>query len=332
MNKYYFIPAFFVLLLSCSCKKHSAVPACQPFVNTWNFKGVNWADARDNYVDGPLVLSGFTGSDNYATIQTRTAIVIAGFKNNLGANTVRMPINPQTVLQSWWQSYTGAIDMALSSNMKVILAYWEGAANKNGLIDDTAQFYAMWHGVINKYGANSNVYFEIFNEPFGYTTPQWQTICQQWLDTFSSVPRCRILIGGTGYDDNVTAMGADSIFNDCLLSQHGYAFWIPQLTTVQDWETVLQSRVSPYQNRTILTEFGVPMTTGIDYSQGTSTNNNIAFLQAATQQCAAWNMGSCYWPGLRDSDSYSIQLLQNDTMYTTNASGAQLIESGWGVQ
>jgi endoglucanase len=322
---------FLTAVLFSGCKKHTAAPVCQPFVNTANFRGVNWADERDNYVDGPLVLSGFTGSDNYAAIQAKANIVMSGFKNNMGANTVRMPINPQTVNQSWWNSYTGAIDGALANHMKVILACWEGVAHKDGMIDDTAQFYAMWHCVINKYGGNDSVYFEIFNEPFGYTAPQWQTICQQWLDTFSSVPHCHVLIGGTGYDDNVTPMGADSIFNDCLLSQHGYAFWVPTLTYPQDWETLLQSRVSPWQNRTIVTEFGAPMTTGIDYAQSANGNSNIAFMQGVTIQFAAYNMGSCYWPGLRDSDTYSMQILQNDSMITTNASGLALVKNGWGV-
>ncbi|MBK8658522.1 MAG: hypothetical protein IPN22_06530 [Bacteroidetes bacterium] len=49
-----------------------------------SFHGVNWADARDNFVDGPLVLSGFDlGSDrNY--IQQRSQIVISGFKQSSG--------------------------------------------------------------------------------------------------------------------------------------------------------------------------------------------------------------------------------------------------------
>ncbi|TWV92758.1 hypothetical protein [Chitinophaga pinensis] len=36
-----------------------------------DFKGVNWADTRDNFADDELVLSGTTISDSYATIQTK---------------------------------------------------------------------------------------------------------------------------------------------------------------------------------------------------------------------------------------------------------------------
>jgi len=334
MNHATLLTTLLALLILTGCKKNagSSTPVCAQTLTTTDFKGVNWADERDNYVDGPLVLSGFAASDNYAGIQAKANIVIGGFKNNLGANTVRMPVNPQTVLTNWWPNYSGAIDMALSNNMKVILACWEGVIHKDGRIDDTTQFYAMWHGIINKYGANNNVYFEIFNEPFGYAQSQWQTICTQWLDTFSSVPRCRILIGGTGYDQSVASMGSDSAFNGCLFSQHAYAFWLPGTNTVSGWFDQAHIAINPYQNRTILTEFGVAMTTGIDYTQPANGNGDIAFMQAMAQYCDSFHMGSCYWPGLRDSDSYSLQILRNDSMITTNASGRQLVRQGWGLQ
>jgi len=329
-----FIYSLGLLLLLFGCAKNKPlvhVFACPDQLNTSNIHGVNWADERDNYVDGWLYPSGITASDNYASVQAKANIVLSGFRNNLGANTVRLPINPQTVLQSWWQTYTGAIDEALSSHMNVILACWSGAANKNGMIDDSVQFWNMWQVVVNKYNNNDSVYFEIFNEPFGYTIPQWQAICVQWLNTFPQVPRCRVLIGGFSYDDFVVVMGQDSAFKGCLLSQHLYPWW-GNFAGAADWESALQTRIYPYQNRTILTEFGAPMTTGLNYNQTTGTDTNIAFIQGVTSWLSNNNMGSCYWPGLRDSDFYSIQLLQNDSMLTTNASGVTQLRKGWNLQ
>lgn len=66
-----------------------------------SFAGVNWADARDNYNTGWVIPTGLTASDSYATVQTKANIILAGFQNNLGANTVRLPINPPSVEQSW---------------------------------------------------------------------------------------------------------------------------------------------------------------------------------------------------------------------------------------
>ena len=312
-----------------SCSHHKTESACVT-LNTSGFHGVNWADERDNYVDGWLLPSGIVATDNYAQVQAVSDTVLAGFRNNLGANTIRLPINPQTVLQGWWQSYTGAIDKASSSNMNVILACWEGAAHKDGLIDDSLQFWQMWQTVVQKYSGNDKVYFEVFNEPFGYQIDAWKAICHQWLQTFPQVPRCRVLIGGPSYDDYVGVMGIDTSFHGCLLSQHIYPWW-GSYTTTAAWQQALQSRIDTFGYRTILTEFGAPMTTGLDYSQVSSTDVNINFMQGITQQVSIYNMGSCYWPGLRLNDSYSIQNLSNDTMTTTNLSGATLIRNGWNL-
>ena len=97
--------------------------------------GVNWADGRDNFVDGWVIPSGLTAGDNYTTVSAKANAILTGFQNNMpGVNTVRLPINPPSVSDSWWGAYTGAIDRALSKNMKVILACWESASSHNGTI------------------------------------------------------------------------------------------------------------------------------------------------------------------------------------------------------
>ena len=87
------------------------------------FRGVNWADARDNYVDGWVIPTGLTAADSYSTVRSKADGILAGFQNLLGANTVRLPINPQSVNSAWWASYRGAVDSALGLGMKVILSY-----------------------------------------------------------------------------------------------------------------------------------------------------------------------------------------------------------------
>src|SRR5215510_10196314 len=120
--------AAFALGLAAAWWLH-AIPA-QAATN--DFRGVNWADERDNFVDGVLVLGGLSTSDSYATTQAKANGILTGFQNNLGANTVRMPVNYSTVSGSYWSSYTGAIDMAVSKGMNVILSYWEAASSRNG--------------------------------------------------------------------------------------------------------------------------------------------------------------------------------------------------------
>lgn len=229
------------------CKKNSpdaveqkdeeiAAKVEQPLaVGAGGIAGVNWADGRDNFVDGWIIPSGLTSSDDYTTVSAKANSVLTAFQTNMpGVNTVRLPINPSTVAESWWGAYTGAIDRALTKNMKVILACWEGASSRDGIIDNTTQFWAMWQTVVTKYSGNSNVYFEVFNEPHGYTLTQLTTIYAEFLTRYPNVPRGRILLGGTGYSENVTGVGADSRFTNCLLSLHNYAFWATRTQTA--WE------------------------------------------------------------------------------------------------
>src|SRR5262245_38695476 len=104
----------------------SPASAAVPGHGTSQFKGVNWADPRDNYADDPVVLSGLSLSDSYAQTYAKATRVIAAFRANLGANTVRLPINPYTVNGSYWKSYRGVIDAASAQGFKVIVSYWEG--------------------------------------------------------------------------------------------------------------------------------------------------------------------------------------------------------------
>lgn len=297
--------------------------------------GVNWADGRDNFVDGWVIPSGLVSGDSYNTVSQKANAILTGFQNNLpGVNTVRLPINPPSVLESWWGAYRGAIDRALAKNMKVILAYWEGASSRDGRIDNTAQFWSMWQTVVNQYGGTANVYFEVFNEPHGYSLAELTTIYQEWLTRYPSVPRGRILLGGTGYSENVTAIGADSRFTGCLLSLHNYAFWNTSRVSITEWELDWRSRFGSYANRTVVTEYGAAMTTGKNYTGSANGDHEIAYIQGSTNVFRADGVSSVYWPGLRDGDSYSIQTRSgsgtNINLTTTNASGAQRIRYAWG--
>jgi len=274
--------------------------------------GVNWADGRDNYADDNLVLSGLSSSDSYQVVKTKAGIILNGFKTELGANTVRIPVNPYTVSGSWWNSYKGAIDKALEMDMKVILGYWEGPNNKDGKVDNTTAFWDMWSKIVREYGTNGGVYFEIMNEPFGYSQSEWGNLCAQWLSVYSGVPHGRILVGGTGYDDYVTGMGADNRFSDCLLSQHIYPYWNSSLTTESAWRSELNKRIGQYASRTVITEFGTEMDTtyGVfDYGDTSSKDHRIVFMRAVTNYIHDNNMGATAWPGLRTGDSYSIMYL-----------------------
>jgi hypothetical protein len=176
-----------------------AQPAAPALAATNQLKGVNWADTRDNYNTGWVIPDGLSSSDTYSQVYTVANDTIEAFESDLGANTVRLPINLPSVSQSWWSSYRAATDAALADGMKVILSYWT-QSSATGTITDMSGWTSMWSTVVSDYGSNSNVYFEPMNEPFGYSASQWESIASTWLSDFSSVPRSRVIISGTGCD------------------------------------------------------------------------------------------------------------------------------------
>ncbi|GIM96818.1 cellulase [Paractinoplanes toevensis] len=299
---------------------------------TNSFRGVNWADARDNYVNGWVIPSGLTASDSYSTVYTKADGVIGGFQSLLGANTVRLPINPQSVNSAWWASYKAAFDSALAHGMKVIVSYWEADTAKDGYVDDPAAWNTMWDKVTSDFAGNGNVYFEPMNEPFGYSLSAWVSLCSAWLSRHANIPRGRVLISGTGYNDNVTGVGAASALSGTLLSLHFYGFWASD-TTRAAWTTNLSNRLGSYSSRTVIDEAGSPMTTGLNYTGAANQDGNVftSYFAATTDLTRARQMGIVYWPGLRSGDTYSITRQSGSGLAVNNASGVAQLRWGWGL-
>ncbi|SFN32279.1 Ricin-type beta-trefoil lectin domain-like [Chitinophaga sp. YR627] len=338
MKRKFPLPAIAAMMLF-ACKKDieksmaSALPipattAVAAVLPSSDFKGVNWADTRDNFADDELVLSGTTISDSYATIQTKADYILSGFQT-AGANTVRLPVNPPTVLGTWWQAYKGAIDKASTKNMKVLLAYWEGASSRNGLIDNTTTFWQMWDAIIAAYRANPLIYFEVFNEPHGYSATDLLTLYNQFVTRYPGVPENRFVLDGTGYSTGVNTVGADTRFDSCLLSFHDYTWFESSKTTTADWEQPVKSLA--YPGRTIVTEFGTVMTDGTNYSGAPGSNVNNTYLQGMTNSLRELGVGCVYWPGLRTGDTYSMFTANGTSLATNNSSGLARLKYAWGT-
>lgn len=307
-----------------------------PPVPADSLRGVNWACDGDNFNDGILVLSGLTSSDSYSVITAKATAILSGIRTNTGANTIRIPVNYTTVSTSWWNAYTAVIDAAAAKGMNVILGYWEGASSKDGRIDDVTEFYSMWKIITKKYSDNPRVFFEIFNEPHGYTLTDWAAICANWLSKYPGASKTHVLIDGTSYAQDITGVGADSRLTNCLLSIHDYNFFSNgTLTTAAQWEGRFKANVGAYGSRAVLTEFGDVMDSGINYTGAIGGSSDNAYIQGLTNQVRALGMGAVYWPGIRTGDSYAIMQLGGSTgsptVSTVNASGISRLKFAWGV-
>jgi Ricin-type beta-trefoil lectin domain/Cellulase (glycosyl hydrolase family 5) len=314
-----------LLLLGPSVAANATDQGC----GTADFRGVNWADPRDNYATDAVVPSGLAVTDDYRTVYRTAVRMVQGFRKNLGANTLRLPINPASVGTDWWRSYRGAVDAATDSGDNVIISYWEANTSKDGLVDDVAAWNTMWDTVVRAYAHNPRVYFEPMNEPHGYTLDQWVSVTTGWLARHRDVPRGRVVISGTGYNDNVTGVGAAPALKGTLLSLHFYGFWA-SYTQDADWTADLKARIGSYAGRTVIDEAGAPMTVGLNYG---AHNGNIytAYFAAVTETARSQHMGLVYWPGLRFGDAYSIESLGSDGRLVDNSTtGVAQLRWGYG--
>ena len=306
----------------------AAAPEESP--DTSEFRGVNWADPRDNYADDEVVPSGLSLDDSYRTVYSTSSRIIREFRHELKANTVRLPINPSSVGTDWWDSYRGTIDAATDRGFKVILSYWEADNAKDGRVDSPAAFDAMWNTVVDEYGDNELVYFEIMNEPFGYSLTEWVALSVDWIADHPELSRERIIVSGTGYNDNVTGVGAAEELDGTLLSLHFYGFWDDD-TTEEAWKANLLPRIGEFGWRTLVSEAGSPMTTGLNYGNHEG-DVSTAYLGALTEVARDQGMGIVYWPGLRTNDAYTLTTLgAKNRLTVTNESGLAQIQWGWGL-
>jgi hypothetical protein len=314
----------------------TAAPAA---ADTSQFRGFNWAVLGDNFVEGPLVLDKLNQSDSYDTVRAKADAIYSDMASTMGANTVRLPVNTHTVGTTWWNAYRATIDAATARGFKVILAYWEDGAASGGRITNMNAFNTMWNTVTTQYGSNSLVYFEPMNEPHGYSSTDWRNLAASWISARPSIPKDRILIGGTGFSQDAKPICADSRFNGTLVSFHHYAFFYGT-KDYAGWVQSVRDQLGSCGPRAVLTEFGAPMNNGLDYANAGSTDNFVRYLRAVTDVAREQNMGSTYWPALGGKtgsigyDWYSMFAVSGSgtdlNLTIRNPAGADRIRHAWG--
>ncbi|MFC1414037.1 ricin-type beta-trefoil lectin domain protein [Streptacidiphilus sp. N1-12] len=319
-----------------------AAPAQQATPSaTSQFHGVNWADPNDNFITGPNIPVGLSTSDDYATTYTKSTAILKGFQS-LGANTVRLGFNAATTSGTWWNDYTAALDAATALGMNVIVAPWL----QGGTVSDTASFNQMWDTMINKYGAKSNFYFDIMNEPYGFNAGSLTNFEAAWLARYPGLPRNHVIVPGLYSDGNLCAVGADSRLAGTLLSIHIYGMFGDSHTTEAAWVNDFTGNICGYADRAVLTEFGVPMNTGVNYNGPKDGNNDLSYLYAITDTVRNLGMGSVLWTGVKQASqtqgpgpcenaSCAITTLNgtgtNLSLSVTDQSGLDRLQWGWGT-
>jgi Cellulose binding domain len=140
-------------------------------------------------------------------------------------------------------------------------------------------------------------------------------------------------------------VGADSRLNGTLLSIHIYGMFGDSHTTEAAWVTDFENSLCGYASRAVLTEFGVPMTTGVNYDGPRDGTNDISYLYGITDTVRSLGMGSILWTGVKqatqtvgpgpcENASCAITSLNGSgtslSLSITNQSGLDRLQYGWG--
>ncbi len=299
---------------------------------TPNFRGLNWADPGDNFSTSVQHVSGLSAADTYDSAAAVADQVVSQLYSKTGANTVRMPVNEATVAH-YWSTYTGAIDTALKKG-NVILAYWTPAYTY-GSPPDMTTFYTMWDTVVAKYITNPHAFFEVINEPHGRSNTALANMYNDWLSRYPSVPRQRVILDGNNTATDPSVVGADSRLNGTRIAIHDYTWFDqPDVEGEAGWSAQLAEMITPYANRTLMTEWGAPMTSGLDYLTSTPGYKNIDYVRGVSSELRTIGVGSVYWPGFRSGDGFSLMRNTGSdpiiTLTVTNPSGLSLLRHAWG--
>jgi hypothetical protein len=142
----------------------------------------------------------------------------------------------------------------------------------------------------------------MMNEPYSYSATDLTNAEAAWVARYPSLPRGRMILPGLWSDQNLCAPGGDSRLSGTLLSLHIYSMFGTSHTTEADWVTELQNNLCGYASRTVITEFGVPMTTGVNYNGPRDGTNNISYFYALTDTARSQGIGTILWTGIKETN------------------------------
>jgi hypothetical protein len=318
-------------------------------LNPSQFHGVHWSRLGDNFTFDRLVLQGLSANDDYNSARTKADGMFAAFQGTLGANTVRLPMNPATVS---WNTYNAVIDAATAKGFKVILCYWSEDGSNTISSSYLPTWNQMWDTEIARYLNNPLIYFDPMNEPVGMTTPQWLNFAANWITRASAagLPRSRMFIEGAqadggGWGTDLRPLCNDSRFDGVYLAMHRYAFPYGA-RTYDDWVNDIKTYMGNCSSRTVIEEFGADADNGINYdaTPSSTTPKEVAFLRAITDVARQYNLGTIWCHGIGgrttspDHDSLNILRLYsafdggtgNLPLWEPNPTAVARLEYAWG--
>lgn len=208
---------------------------------------------------------------------------------------IRILINPQTVKDpKEWTNTSNVANWALQKGGYVVFCMVDSnvvngkpsttvnEGHGDGRVDDVAAARNMWIKVAQTYEKNPNVFFEAFNEPFGYKDARAYISEMKAIipdNATVKIPHDRIIIDGMGYASDVQKI--KGLWNG-LLGYHAYPTWIRDHSQriQSNYSNLVQRDLAGVAHRTMVTEFGVNLQLeGADYNDSSNRDSHVQFLK-----------------------------------------------------
>ena len=100
----------------------------------------------------------------------------------------------------------------------------KGDGHGDGLLGDEEEAAArvMWHRIGDAFGEDEGVFFEAYNEPFGYKNARAYVDAMRRIT--QDLPQDRVVVDGLGYAGDVQSI---KDLWPGLLGYHVYPWWLP---------------------------------------------------------------------------------------------------------
>lgn len=225
---------------------------------------------------------------------------------------IRIGINPATVSdEAAWQDIRTVVNLARDEGASVVLCMWDSDNNDimenghgDGIVDDESSARNMWGVVGGSFSNDSEVFFEAFNEPFGYMKAEEYVAAMKRIT--QDLPEDRVIIDGMGFGGNVQMI--KDIWPG-LLGYHAYPFFLPKNQRRQGlFSIMVQDALNNVADRVFVTEFGTNVTlAGEDYNDVNSSSQFVQFLLGMDDAFEVMKpRGTYYWHGRVNGDAYSF--------------------------
>jgi len=273
-----------------------------------------------------------------------------------GFDSIRIPVNKETADSSIqlnrMKDYVDAIGghaliCMFDDNENDV----HGDGHGDGLVNDLQELTTAWGKIHDVFSSYNEVFYEIFNEPFGYTTAAVYLDHMSQIISGAGLPTERTVLDGLSYASDLKGLVAEGYQG--LLAYHFYPMWLPSgQRSEHNFSEFFQAELSGLASRTFVTEFGGalnvagnPHYASADPETQFGNVNVLRGLHCAYKRLEARGeviKGSYHWHGWHNDDSYDFWAAANVNGQTKvkniladaksgvfNLSGCEVIEVGF---